>query len=520
LGSVHTGPTKGSKASLEAAKGVNLPRQFLAAKILVTFCRRPAFITRMADATDFELLREYKRTGSEDAFRSVVERHLNLVYSVAQSRLANEAMAKDITQVVFAVLATKAGQLSDKVVLSGWLFQVTTHACHDLRRAEARRKKWESEAVQDQLTQSEPDNRPEPGEIAPVISRALGSLAAAERDAILLRFFEGNEFREVGLRLGVSEAAAKMRVSRGLEKLRHLLQKRGVTVSNATLCNVLPQKVHPAPAGLGAAVKTVSALHTALSPSNTALLKGVLKAMAWTKAKTAIISAVVVASLVTPLVLQQQAQTLLRRQDEVWRQQAGQLAKLKTENERLAGLAANSSLSREQSNDLQRLRAEIGPLQQQSNDVARLRQENRRLQASLKKPMTPVQIKEQMIARAGYSRDLIIASFQYATNNQGQFPTSLDQAAAFLPEKARAQTRLTTDDLEIVYRGSPDSLPNPTNTIVIREKQAWQSNPAANPKGNWMKYYAFGDGSVRLHQEPDNNFEEYEKQHMISSGNP
>ena len=86
----------------------------------------------------------------------------------------------------------------------------------------------------------------------------------------------------------------------------------------------------------------------------------------------------------------------------------------------------------------------------------------------------------------------------------------VDQAAAFLPEKARAQTSLTTEEPEIVYRGSPDSLPNPTNTIVIREKQAWQSNPAADPKGNWMKYYAFGDGSVRLHQEPDNNFEEYE----------
>lgn len=102
----------------------------------------------MADATDFQLLRDYARTGSDDAFKSVVERYLNLVYSVALSRLANEAIAKDITQVVFAVLARKAGHLSERVVLSGWLFQVTTNACQDLRRAEARRKKWENEADQ------------------------------------------------------------------------------------------------------------------------------------------------------------------------------------------------------------------------------------------------------------------------------------------------------------------------------------------------------------------------------------
>jgi RNA polymerase sigma factor (sigma-70 family) len=115
---------------------------------LLLFGADRRLLHEMADATDFQLLRDYARTGSDDAFKSVVERYLNLVYSVALSRLANEAIAKDITQVVFAVLARKAGHLSERVVLSGWLFQVTTNACQDLRRAEARRKKWENEADQ------------------------------------------------------------------------------------------------------------------------------------------------------------------------------------------------------------------------------------------------------------------------------------------------------------------------------------------------------------------------------------
>src|SRR5262245_16248747 len=136
----------------------------------------------MADATDCQLLHEYARTGSEDAFKLLVDRHLNLVYSVALSRLANEAAAKDITQVVFAALARKAGRLSEKVVLSGWLFQVAVHACQDFKRAEARRTKWESEAVKQQLSDTNPGS--ETNDIAPRISSALGALGTVERDAI------------------------------------------------------------------------------------------------------------------------------------------------------------------------------------------------------------------------------------------------------------------------------------------------------------------------------------------------
>ena len=475
----------------------------------------------MAVATqiDFELLQEYALKGSEDAFKSVVERYLDLVYSVALLQLANEAAAKDIVQVVFAALARKAGDLPEKVVLSGWLYQVTTHACHDLRRAETRRKKWEKKAMQEHLIQSDAGDGFESSEITPLISTVLGTLTAVERDAILLRYIEGQEFRQVGLRLGVSEAAAKKRVARGLERLRHRLQKNGVTVSSGALCGFLPQMIHPAPAGIGALVKAGAALHPMLSPAHTALLKGVLKAMTWTKTKIAIVSTVVIASLVTPLVLQHQAQTLLRNQDEVFQRQTGQLAQLKSENERLAGLAANSSLSSDQSRDLERLRAEIGPLQQQSNEVARIRQENRRLQTALEKPRTPIQIKEEMLAKADYSRNLIIAAFQFAGTNQGQFPESLDLAAGLLPDRSRTQTSVAMDQFEIVYRGSPGSLTNPADTIVIREKQPWQTTPTPDPKGDWKKYYGYGDGSIRLYQQPDNNFDDYEKQHMIPAGN-
>src|SRR5207244_3477182 len=79
------------------------------------------------------------------------------------------------------------------------------------------------------------------------------------------------------------------------------------------------------------------------------------------------ISAIVAASVVTPLLVQHQAQARLRDQDGALRQRADQLVKLQADNERLSKLLASVKNSRSPSNDqlseLMRLRGEIGRLQ-------------------------------------------------------------------------------------------------------------------------------------------------------------
>jgi DNA-directed RNA polymerase specialized sigma24 family protein len=73
--------------------------------------------------TDHELLAEFARTESETAFATLVERYVNLVYSTALRFTGNPHHAEEITQAVFIILARKAGKLSPRVVLSGWLYQ-------------------------------------------------------------------------------------------------------------------------------------------------------------------------------------------------------------------------------------------------------------------------------------------------------------------------------------------------------------------------------------------------------------
>src|SRR5262245_28949959 len=99
------------------------------------------------DASDMDLVREYARANSEEAFRRLVERHVNLVHGVALRQTGHAQLAEDVTQAVFIVLAEKAASLPQDTVLAGWLFRATRYAAANARRAEARREHWEQKAA-------------------------------------------------------------------------------------------------------------------------------------------------------------------------------------------------------------------------------------------------------------------------------------------------------------------------------------------------------------------------------------
>ncbi len=175
---------------------------------------------------DLTLLREYSLNHSESAFAALVSRHVNLVYSVALRSVRDPHLAEEITQVVFIILARKADATSEKTILSGWLCRTARYVSARALRTQIRRQQREHEAhMQSILT--EPENETWT-RIAPLLDGAMERLGQKDHDAIVLRFFENKNFSEVGMALGASEDAAKMRVNRALEKLRRFFTKRGV----------------------------------------------------------------------------------------------------------------------------------------------------------------------------------------------------------------------------------------------------------------------------------------------------
>src|SRR4051812_24512782 len=206
---------------------------------------------------DAELLRRYAEEAADDAFAELVRRHVNLVYSAALRQLNGDAhLAADATQLVFTDLARKAGKLAGHRVLAGWLFTSTRFATAKLVRGERRRQAREQEAqLMQELFQDDSAASLDWQRVRPVLDEALGELNENDREAILLRFFEGRDFAAVGARLNIADNTARMRVERALDKLRTLLERRGVTSTSAALATVLAnQAVLAAPVGLAASV--------------------------------------------------------------------------------------------------------------------------------------------------------------------------------------------------------------------------------------------------------------------------
>lgn len=249
---------------------------------------------------DIELIRRYADERSQDAFAELVRRHVDFVYSVAVRQTHNRDLAQDVAQAVFIILAKKAGRLRANTVLSNWLFCATRYTAANALKMEARRRHYEHRKMAMTREESTATNAdrvsnalPEQwSAIAPLLDSALTALGRRDREAVLLRFIEGKSHRDVAGALGLSEDAARKRVSRAIEQLRSFFQSRGVVVPAAALATMLTaHAVEAAPVSVTTAACGFAGL---TPPAGAALAKGTITLMAWAKVKVA---AVVAASI-------------------------------------------------------------------------------------------------------------------------------------------------------------------------------------------------------------------------------
>lgn len=233
---------------------------------------------------DMELLRQYAESGSEEAFESLVTRHINWVYSMCLRGVRDRHLADDATQAVFILLARKAGTIAEGTILRGWLFKTSRYVVADAIKKRSRCRRHEERAAalahMDILSARQEDTWEK---LAPTLDEAVGCLSDKDRQAVLLRFYEGKSLAEVGTILEISEEAAKKRVARAVVKLRSFFAREGVLVPGMLLVGILTtQTTHAAPVGLAASACS-SAIGTSVASGMAQALaigarKGILQA--------------------------------------------------------------------------------------------------------------------------------------------------------------------------------------------------------------------------------------------------
>ena len=88
---------------------------------------------------DIDLIRRFRRTGDEFAFRAVIERHVDMAYSAALRMLGESSAAEDAVTAAFVALRRDAAQLGDDVLLASWVHEAVCSACRRMISRGSRR---------------------------------------------------------------------------------------------------------------------------------------------------------------------------------------------------------------------------------------------------------------------------------------------------------------------------------------------------------------------------------------------
>jgi RNA polymerase sigma factor (sigma-70 family) len=307
--------------------------------------------------SDLDLLRQFAHENSQDAFSEIVRRHLNLVYSAALRQVRLPQLAEEIAQSVFADLARNAGKLNSETILTAWLYSVTRRTAIDVIRKESRRQLREQIAVEMNNMNATANDWTQ---IEPLLDDAMAALDETDRSAILLRYFENKNLREVGESLKISDDAAQKRVSRAVERLREFFSKQKIAVGASGLAVLISANaVQSAPIGLATTISAAIALTTS-TIGMTMIHKLLITAMA----------AIAVGTGIYAFHLQGQMNSLQQQQASL-NQQIAQLSSERDDaKNQLAALQQENDQLQNNQDELLRLRGEVGVLRRQRDELA------------------------------------------------------------------------------------------------------------------------------------------------------
>ena len=222
-------------------------------------------------------------------------------------------------------------------------------------------------------------NEPEPGvcdQIAPLLDEALSCLGEQEHDAVVLRFLDGKELKQVGAAMGTTEDAARMRVNRGVEKLRSFFTKKGVTLSATAITGaVAANSVQAAPAGLAAAVTAAALTGTAIT---TTAVIAATKAIAMTTLQKTLMTTAFALAVGTGIYEARQAanaRTDVRTLQQQQTPLTEQIQQLQRERDDATNRLVSLAHEKDSNTELLRLRGEVTRLRMEAQERASLNTE-------------------------------------------------------------------------------------------------------------------------------------------------
>jgi RNA polymerase sigma-70 factor (ECF subfamily) len=174
--------------------------------------------------TDAQLLKAANQ--DPEAFREFYDRYAIWIRSWFIRHTGSETASLDLTAETFAQAWHASRRFRDEAEGSGapWLFGIARNLLrqyhkHNRIESAARARMGLPVSFADCEDYERVDERSEAGALAPLLRHALRALPAEQRRALELRIVHGLPYDAVAGRLGCSQNAARLRVSRALRAL-------------------------------------------------------------------------------------------------------------------------------------------------------------------------------------------------------------------------------------------------------------------------------------------------------------
>lgn len=192
------------------------------------------------DLTEWNYLQRFARTADEEAFAFLVQRYGPLVLGVCRRQTGDTHLAEDAFQATFLVLARRAGDLKASEPLANWLFGVALRTARQMRSRRYERNRREQDAAA-MKTPSEPrtEMKVDEATLEPLIDSALLELPERLRKPLVLCALQGKTYEQAATELQLSHDAVRGRIAQARDRLRELLERRGVAVPAALLLTLL-----------------------------------------------------------------------------------------------------------------------------------------------------------------------------------------------------------------------------------------------------------------------------------------
>jgi len=162
------------------------------------------------------------RSGDEQAFETLVERHQRMIYTAAARMLRDHDAADEATQRTFVQAFERLGTFRGEASFGTWLQRIAMNECRDLLRERRRLVDLESVPERELATAPASDDP----RLRARLRRLVADLPPRQRSVLSLRVFADLPFAEIARAEGITENSAKVSFHHAVRRLQQWLGGR------------------------------------------------------------------------------------------------------------------------------------------------------------------------------------------------------------------------------------------------------------------------------------------------------